>query len=205
MEDAAKSTKLIINLRDGIVQVEGDESFVRDVYNDFKERVSKPVIINLPPAAQIEQQLHDEEDAPEARLPAPAETPRKTRARRASSATNGTPRGETANYKPKLNSALDLTGLTEFYDKYEATTHSEKILIFATFLRDTSKIEPFTADDIFTCYAFLQSRTKAPGAFLQAFRDTQNVKRFIEYKSPTDIRLTIVGTNYLNFDMKKKA
>ena len=39
--DAHMSTKLTINLRDGILDVEGSEEFVREIYGDFKSEVAK--------------------------------------------------------------------------------------------------------------------------------------------------------------------
>lgn len=196
--ESDKPTKLLINLREGIVQVEGDETFVRDVYNDFKEQVSKPVVLQQAGAPQL-----GIEDGADDDMEPPSPKARTNKIRRTSQ--QSTTRGETAAYKPEFNTALDLSGLPKFYDQYDPTTHPEKILIFATFLKERLNIAPCTANDIFTCYSVLKTRTKTPGAFLQAFRDTQNKTHFIEYLSPTEINLTIAGTNYLNFDMKKKG
>jgi hypothetical protein len=104
-----------------------------------------------------------------------------------------------------FNSTLDLSGLAAYYGQYEPANHSEKILIFATFLRNVIKVQSITANDIFTCYQELKGVTKTPEAFLQAFRDTQNKTHFIDYISPVDIQITIAGNNYFNLKMKKKS
>ena len=53
MESDIKPSKLTINLRDGIVQAEGDEKFVRDVYNDFKEQVTRSQYISRAPITAL--------------------------------------------------------------------------------------------------------------------------------------------------------
>jgi hypothetical protein len=52
--EGAMGTKLTINLKDGILNVEGSEDLVRSVYEDFKAEVAKR--LTIPPAApkQIE-------------------------------------------------------------------------------------------------------------------------------------------------------
>lgn len=199
MENNEKNTKLVINLRDGIVHVEGDELFVRDVYNDFKERVSKPILVEQSSLApQLEQRNLAEEDleAPSPRL--------RGKSRRKAATISGT-KGEVANYKPTFNSALDLSGLASYYRQYEPANHPEKILIFATYLRDVVKVQSITANDVFTCYQEMRSVTKTPEAFLQAFRDTQNKTHYIDYISPTNIQITIAGNNYFNMKLKRKG
>lgn len=198
MESDGKNTKLLINLREGIVQVEGDEAFVRGVYDDFKERVSKPVLVEYPPAAQLEHQKQDDE------APGASMQRLNPRPRRKGGATPTT-KGEVANYKPAFNPALDLSDLPAFYDQYEPAKHPEKILIFATYLRDMAKVQAITANDIFTCYQELRKVTETPKAFVQALRDAQNKTHFIDYISPIDIQLTIAGNNYFNLKLKKKA
>ena len=38
------NTRLVINLREGIIEAEGEEGFVRSVYEDFKGRVDIPPV-----------------------------------------------------------------------------------------------------------------------------------------------------------------
>lgn len=187
--ESQNMTKLVINLKEGIVQVEGDEKFVRDVYADFKERVSTPVVLNTIPANQIEHRR--DETASDA-----ASTQSKGKARRTASAPAG--KGDSVNYKPKFNNELNLAGLPEFYDRYAPSGHSEKILVFAAYLRDQLKMTACSADDIFTCYFTMKSKTKIPEAFLQAFRTCQHRTHYIKYNSFSDIQVAIPGDNFLN-------
>ena len=48
-------TKLAINLSEGTVQVEGTEEFVRFIYQDFKDSLSKQIIVRPVPVRSVEQ------------------------------------------------------------------------------------------------------------------------------------------------------
>jgi hypothetical protein len=192
------NTKLAINIREGTVEVEGDEAFVRSIYQDFKEHIGKLVV--LQPAAP--RALPVAPDRP-AITDESAAQPKKKPHRRASSKAGENSRS--ADYKPTFDGSIDLSGLEEMYDQFDPENHSEKILLFAIFLRDTVKRVPCTADHIFTCYFTLKAKTETPAAFLQAFRTAQSRTHYIEYSSPQDIQITISGDNFYNAKLKKKS
>jgi hypothetical protein len=53
---------------------------------------------------------------------------------------------------------------------------------------------------------FEKVNERVPKAFSQAFRDASGRKfGYIDYNSPTDIRLTTTGNNYFKFDLNRKA
>jgi hypothetical protein len=194
MENDSKSTKLVINLREGIVQFQGSEEFVRGIYNDFKERVVKPLILS-PDQDQI---LTSESRAAAPRL---TQNPRRTAKDLAAEGA----RSKVGSFKPMFNSNLNLAGLSTFYAKLAPTKHSEKILAFAVYLRDELKIAPCSVNDIYTCYFTLKSQTKIPEAFAQAFKDTKSRTHFIDYETLSEIRVTIAGENHFNEMTKKPA
>jgi hypothetical protein len=181
-------TKLLINLKEGIVQVEGAEEFVRDVYNDFKERVSKPVVIPSTTPARLEQQPEDIEGST---------APIKTGGPRRSASGAGKTGGDASNYKPKFNNDLNLADLPQYYEKYAPSGHNEIILVFAAFMRDKMGKAPCTADDVYTCYFTMRAETKIPTAFVQAFRNCQTRTHYIKYTSLTEIEVAIPGDNFL--------
>lgn len=186
------TTKLTINLHDGILDVEGSEEFVRSIYHDFKERAEKAVIQTAIPK-QLEQTL------------IPADKLRVEKTKKTNPSYPESRKTKSTEYRPTFNTSLNLVSLNEFYSAIKPSSHPEKILCFAIFLRDQCSISPCTADDIYTCYFTLKSETKIPEAFVQAFRDTQSKKHFIEFKSPQHIEITIAGENYFNSTMKKKV
>jgi hypothetical protein len=195
------NTKLAINLSEGTVQVEGDEAFVRFIYQDFKESLSKHVVIRPVPAPasplenRAEQRLLTNETKNRVKRPATSKK-----------APNGD--GETsrsaAPYKPKFNSKLNLAGLAEFYDELEPENNTEKIVVFAVFLRDRLQMERCSADDIYTCFFTLKAKTKIPEAFPQAFKDAKRRTHLIDFELIDSIEVTIAGDNWLSERQKKR-
>jgi hypothetical protein len=193
--DDTKPTKLTINLKDGIIQAEGDEAFVRDVYNDFKEVVSKrvvttPVLPSAPPALEQEPGADETKEVSKA-----STTPAKAKGKRQSPTADA--------FKPKFDNDLDLAGIDEFVAAYSPSNNSERILVFTAFLRDKLGKATCTAHEIYTCY--FVTKQKIPEAFVQAFRDCQGRTHYIKYTTMTDIEIAIPGQNWLNGQGKKQA
>lgn len=191
-----KNTKLAINLTEGTVHVEGEEAFVRSIYEDFKGYLSKhissrPAVVTVnPPEAPA--QITDESMR------------RKRRAdRKSSRSESDKPRA--AEYKPKFRRDLDLSDLEAAYDAINPRNHHERILVFAVLLRERFQIAPCTADDIYTCYGTMKAKTETPEAFVQAFRDAQNKAHYIDFNSPQDIRIAIAGDNHYNKKLQQKG
>jgi hypothetical protein len=184
-----RNTKLAINLTEGTVHVEGEEAFVRSIYEDFKDYLSKRIssrsaIVTVTPP-EVPAQVTNEN------------IQRKRRAiRKSSRLESDKPRA--AEYKPKFRRDLDLSDLEGAYDAFNPRNHHERILVFAVFLRERFQIAPCTADDIYTCYGTMKAKTETPEAFVQAFRDAQNKAHYIDFNSPQDIRITIAGDNHYN-------
>jgi hypothetical protein len=190
--EVAMNTRLTINLRDGLLEVEGGEDFVRTIYQDFKAQVARAALKAVPakPFEQLEQ------------APAPiqqVEARRQTKPRGNRSSDSG--KIKASNYRPTFKD-LNLAGLGEFYDQFAPANHNEKILCFAVFLRDQLKISPCTADDIYTCYFTLKTRTKTPVAFQQAFITAKSRTHFIQFDWPQKIEVTIAGDNFCDAKLR---
>lgn len=193
------NAKLTVNLRDGALDVEGSEDFVRAVYDDFKEEIARRQI-GLGVSQRIEAPLLSQQApivvAPQAKAKKPARTKRTV------------PNGDAAKaragkYKPTFDPGLNLKGLPEFYDELAPANASEKILIFMVFLKERLNIDICTADYIFTCFFTVKDRTKIPEAFEQAFWTAQSRTHFIHINSLQEITLTIPGNNRFE-EMKKR-
>jgi hypothetical protein len=197
--DDAKATKLVINLKDGIIQAEGGEDFVREVYNDFKEVVSKRTFIPATPAPAAIEQIPSSDDEGEAQRSSAGNA--KGKAKRQMGA--GNKGSGDAAFKPKFDPDLDLTGIDDFYAKCAPTNNSEKILVFAAFLRDKLGKAICTAHEIYTCYFTMKE--DIPTAFAQAFHNCRSRTHYIKYTTMSDIEVTIPGNNWLNAQAKKKA
>ena len=166
--EATVNTKLTINLRDGILDVDGSEEFVRSIYEDFKGEVAKRVSSPATASRQIEAPAIPVQDADEI---VGKDKPKKQRTKRVTTTTGEGPKVRTGKYKPTFDSTLNVKGLPKYYDSMNPYNAAEKILTFAAFLRDSLKMESCTADHIYTCFFAVKDRTKIPEAFEQAFRD----------------------------------
>ena len=190
------NTKLTINLRDGILNVEGSDDFVRSIYEDFKGEVAKRSSSTpaQPPQIEVDGGLERGDQQAE-------KSKRSARVKR--SASEGQ-KAKVSEYKPTFDPSLDLRGLPEFYDEVQPTKASEKILAFAVFLKEKLQIEPCTVDQIYTCFFTVKDRTKIPEAFVQAFRDTHSRTHFIQFNSLQDVTVTIPGNNHFEAMKKRK-
>lgn len=198
MENSA-NTKLVINLIEGIVEVEGTEDFVRFIYQDFKENLSKQVIVNQPVSLPLrhepEQRLLAKEDK---------EPPKKTaEAPRRSPASGEKKKQNSGAYKPTFNSKINLTGLETFYDELKPENNTECIVVFAAFLRDRVQTPKCSANDLFTCFFTLKSKTKIPTDMPQAIKNAKHRTHFIEYETIDSIEITSAGDNWLVAQAKK--
>ena len=190
------SAKIHINLSLGLIEAEGDETFVSRVYDDFKDRIQ--------PA---DGDHGGSEDEPESAAGPPARGPRKPAARKKAAAKKGNGKtegpGVTA-YTPSRNTDLDLAKLAGFVGQYAPKNNPEKYVLYITFLKDTLKKDPCSMDDLFTC--FLEMKDEIPGNFGQNLIDTRgNRYGYIKFTSPHDIVLSTAGINHLNLKMKKKG
>ncbi len=194
------TTKLHINIAQGIVDVEGDPELVREVYRDFRDQLLSKVIFATPtPSATPAPKVADE---PKDDTPAKPKEKRRTSVKKKGAREEGS-NGVVAD-SPKLDKNLDTAGLPAFYERYEVKNHPQKVLIFLKFLTDELGIESPNTDQFYTCYEKVNERI--PKVFSQAFRDASGRKfGYINYNSPTDIRITTVGNNYFKFDLPKKA
>lgn len=192
------TTKLHINLSQGIIDIEGDPELVREIYIDFRSRLLEAAANSSDTTGGPSSSAEDE-DEPAAKTTKTKRTRRTPAKRRA----NGEQDGPTiSSDSPKLDKNLDTAKLPQFYASYTAKNHPEKILTFLKFLTDVAGVESPNSDQVFTCYKTVNE--KLPVAFAQAFRDT-SAKGYIDLKSSTEMPVTIAGDNHFNFKMKKTA
>lgn len=199
------TSKLHVDLEKGILTAEGSEEFLKAMYAEFDKRVERLAV--KPPSAAVQSLLRDiEEDS--AGAESVDDAVRKTRARRTRARTSTAAAGSTervGNYAPEMEKDLNLAGLAEFCDPWAPKNHSERVLLYASFLEEKLQIRPCTANQIYTCYRTL--REKIPEILLQALRDASgNRYGYIDYKSPKEVSVTTIGLNHFQQGgMKKKA
>lgn len=175
--------KLRIDLSQRTLEVEGSEAFVREIYSDFKERISA--------ISQVTPKKTNEKKEAKAEEPTPPKGKHRPLKREALSIVK------------ELNLAEqgDKPSLKDFYSEYTPSNNFERNLIFVYYLQNIAKLTAITTNHIFTCYRHVG--VKIPGAFKQSLWDTASQKGWIDTGSLEDIKLTTQGINYIEHDMAK--
>ncbi|MCQ8780879.1 hypothetical protein [Mangrovibrevibacter kandeliae] len=194
------TTKLRIDISQGLIDIEGDPELVREIYADFKTHLLGVNYARPAPPAQSGAAAGADKDE----QPPPVSKSRAKRRPPVKKKTNGDESGSgVLADSPKLDKNLDTSALGAFYGQFKPKNNSEKILIFLKFLTDSLQIERPNTDQVYTCFKAMGE--KIPKAFAQAFYDTSSRLGYIDFMSSTDISITISGDNHFNHSMKQKA
>lgn len=186
-------TKVHVNIPKGIVEVEGDAAFVKEVYQDLKDEILK--------AFDGDHSTNEESASAADEMDTPKRTKRKSKKKRSATSTVT---GSVNPDNPSLDKNFDTSGLADFYKQFSPKNHAEKILIFLMFLADSKGIQIANTDQIYTCYDTV--KVKAPRAFGQAFRDASSKKfGYIDYNSASDISVPFKGKQHFNHEIKRKS
>lgn len=183
--------KLKIDLKEGLIEVDGDEKFVRDVYEDFKNIVT-------------------------AELKTGEETPKKPAAKKrlerkpAKTTEKPKPRKPRRKKKETFSIAKDLdlsskTGkksLRDFYSEKGPANNMENNTVFIYYLEKTAKVEAINIDHVYTCYKNV--KVVVPTALKQSLVDTSRRKGWIDTSSTEDMKITTPGENFIEFELPAK-
>lgn len=192
-----QETKLKIDINQGLLEVEGSEELVREIYSDFKD-----ILKTRPHGAPVAAVMDD--------------------ANISAVQPSGTVKTK-SKPKPKVNakskSSSDITGtllkdlnlmndgstesLRDFFRKYEAKTNLERTLIFVYYLEQLRGISGININHVFTCYRNIDG-LKIPGHLKQNIADTSSKKRWLDTTDMEDIKVPVTGVNYIEHDLPKK-
>lgn len=173
-------TKIRIDISSGIVEAEGSEPFVKAIYDDFKDRLSK----NASRAGK----------KPEGHM-------------KAATATATKPRSSGKGSGNKVVDDLDLHGdaktttLRDFFSSYSPRTNLERSLLFVYYLVQIRKIENVSVNYVYTCYRHI-SGLKVPGNLKQNIYDAGH-KGWLVTKSLDDLSVAVAGINHVEHDLPK--
>lgn len=201
-----QESKLKIDFNQGLLEVEGSEALVREIYNDFKEALkARPQSVPTGDTTGASTNAAPPNQSPSEAKP--------------SSKPNGKPKAKT-NTKSKSKSSTATTGtllkdlnlmsdgtsesLRDFYGKYEANTNLERTLIFVYYLQHIRGIESININHVFTCYRNIDG-LKIPGHLKQNILDTSSKKGWLDTADMENIKVPVTGVNYIEHDMPKKG
>ena len=205
------TTKLKIDLSEGVLEVEGTEAFVTAIYNDFKahfvgeeavddlfrptkirrSRTSKPAKLAKPKpkTAPVKDVPPVEVPAPEPEEPAPKPEP------------------PAAPPKPiyeflenlDLSANKDQPALVEFMDAKFPITNEERNLVFVHYLQHIRKIKPVTIDHVYTCYRV--AKIRVPVNIETSLHMAAN---WINISKTGNLTVSAAGKRYVENQLPKK-
>lgn len=180
-------TILKINLNDGLLEVDGEEDFVRSIYNDFKTELMTTRKINSTPAAEKTNQ---------------DKIPQKSNPAKKSS--NGKKRESFTILKDlDLSSRTNSLDLKSFLSDKSPSTAMERNAVFVYYLKNHANVSTITLDHIYSCYKY--TSTPVPTALRQSVADTSSRRGWLDTSSFDDIKLSIPGENYIEHDLPRKG
>jgi hypothetical protein len=197
--------KLRVDIANGVLEAEGDESFVRDMHAEFQSYVRQSATPATPARPQ------------EAAVPVPAEAQeaeggtneqkgrrKPSRRRPKGPSPDNVQASKKASYEPRVLTEMNFSDLPGYLGGYSPKKgHKELIPLFAKYLETEKKITPFSADHLFTCYRF--AKTKPPAAFTQTLYDARGKHHFLRFENFDAISLTHIGETYVEHDIPRKA
>ena len=205
------TTKLKIDLVQGILEVEGSETFVKAIYRDFKV------------------QFLGEDAVEEEIKPTRRRRSRKTKTQQTASvqpvvATEVAPKPEEVEAAPAiapgnktsqpiqpaydflkdldLAASDDHVSLVEFMDSKFPITNEERNLVFLYYLQHVIKEKPITPDHVYTCYR--KAKIRAPLDIEHSLRMTADHQKWIKIAKNGNITVAAAGKNYLEKQLPKK-
>lgn len=191
-------SKLLIDLSQGRVEIEGDADLIREIYRDRKDRL----LSEAPPGSfEGRQSSNGPEDSAAAEPRSKSRPKRRSAPRRKAEGEDGSP--GISPEAPKLDKNLDTVKLGAFYSQFTPKNNSDKILIFLKFITEELGMEKPNTDQVYTC--FKKTGEKIPNAYPQAFYTMAGRHGYIDYRSAIDIDITIAGDNHFNHELKKAA
>ena len=185
-------TKLHIDISQGVIEVEGDSNFVREIYSDFRDNLLNN--FKFPSAEPDKNKPVSRKDVKESKAKRKSPTKKGTKLEPDKSGIDAD--------NPQLDKNLNTLELSEFYSQFEPKNHPERILIFAMYLTEKLGFETINSDQIYTCYK--AAKVKFPEAFKQNIRNTHGRRYgYIDFKSFSEIKVTIIGENHFNSGIKR--
>jgi hypothetical protein len=184
-------TKLKVDLKNGLLEVEGEETFVRSVYADYKDVLAaasaRQIVVpitnpdSVVARTKIVGDVIGKEGLPKTRSKNSRKESYKIISDLILNPTNGTP------------------SLKAFLKEKNPSTAMEVNAVVIYYLQKKIGLSGISPDHVYTCYKNIER--KVPAALVQSLFDTASLKGWIDTKDKTDIRITTTGENLVEHDL----
>ncbi len=204
------TTKLKIDLSQGILEVEGSETFVKAIYKDFKiqflgeetaeEETKKPARVGKGARAAKTR-------AKSVPKPRPAQVKESTKPTETVAPRKAKKAPPAPSYTYVENLELGATGdhlsLVEFMDSKLPITNEERNLVFLYYLQHVIKRKPIKIDDVYTCYR--KGNIRAPLNLENSLKMTAEHENWIKITKIGNMSVTAAGKRYVDQQLPKKV
>ncbi len=197
------NTKLRIDLSQGLLEVEGSETFVKTIYNDFKHH-----FVPTPPSAETVAEERPKRTRTRKRStnsPAAAQTePAGDGSEATSSKTKAT---RTQTYEIIVDLDLGASkrhpSLVDFMDAKVPITNDERNLVFTYYLQKSLNLSEITPNHIYTCYR--EAKIRAPINIESSLKTTAKLGWLVVEGDGNRVSLSGEGTTYVEQNLPKRA
>jgi hypothetical protein len=194
------TTKLKIDLSQGVLEVEGSESFVKIIYNDFKTHFA-----GIETFDELKSTRRSKKVKAAAKVAPPKPAPKPVAEEE---------KAEPIPQKPSLPAYVlikDLSlgaadsrpSLVEFMDSKFPITNEERNIVFLYYLQHTLNLKEITLDHIYTCYR--ETKIRAPLNLENSLRLTADQHGWITITKAGKMTLTSAGKSYVEKQLPKKV
>lgn len=188
-------TKIRIDLQSGLLEVEGGEDFVKTVYQDYKDELSRCM-------AQYKEQLQGN---PAKLVRSPGQSPGQSPGKTQTSPSKRGSGSRKARESFSIAKDLDLSSnggkksLRDFYKEKGPNTAMENNVVFVYYLQKISGVSKIDPSYVYSCYKDVGARV--PTALKQSLLDTSHRKGWIDTASLEDLKVATQGENFVEQDL----
>ncbi|HMQ55750.1 MAG TPA: hypothetical protein PKE64_01750 [Anaerolineae bacterium] len=205
------TTKLKIDLVQGVLEVEGSETFVKAIYSDFKahfvsdETAEEPIqakrrrrkpekLVKEKAEAATGPDAEDKvEPVEEVDFKTEEEEPQKVGAGK---------RAYTLVEDLDFSSVNGRPSLVEYVDTKFPITNEERILVFLHYLQHLMQLPAITPDHVYTC--FKVTKIRVPFSIENTLQATAKQRRWIKVAKDGTLSVTPAGKLYVENQLPKK-
>ncbi len=185
---------LKIDIKNGLLEVDGDDALIKLVYEDYKGGLFNPKMVDLGSGLLEDRNLEIKTDIKTSKGP---KKPQKVKTQ------------AKAKESFSIIKDLDLSpgngseGLLTFYESKAPRSLSEINTVFIYYLQKVLNLENIGVDHIYTC--FKEVKKPVPTALKQSLWDTASKKGWINTNSLEDIKIAIRGENLVEQELGSRT
>lgn len=176
-------SRIKIDLQNGVLDIEGEEAFVKEIYNEYREKIYSRF---------DESALKGDRPVDQRSTKIVSKLVAKKQGKKG-------PRKESYT----IIKDLDTKNLVDFYKEKGPQTGFERNVVFVYFLEKKIQISNITPNHIYTCLKHVE--VEVPKALKQSLVDTYHSKGWIDASDMENITTTTAGENIVEHRLPRNT